>query len=106
MTKDATSAEIEVPNYVQSLEHRSSLEGVKLGLPKEYFIEGLDPEVKQAVEAAVEHLKTLGAEIVEVSLPHANMPSPYTISSLRRRLLLIWPVLMESDMERAKISPI
>ena len=71
-TKDATSADLEVPDYVQSLHHRSSLEGVKLGLPKEYFIEGLDPEVKQAVETAVTQMKTLGAEIVEVTLPHAQ----------------------------------
>ena len=70
--KDATSADLEVPDYVQSLHHRSSLEGVKLGVPKEYFIEGLDPEVKQAVEAAVAQMKTLGAEIVEVTLPHAQ----------------------------------
>ena len=41
-------------------------------MPKEYFIEGLDPEVKQAVEAAVAQMKTLGAEIVEVTLPHAQ----------------------------------
>jgi aspartyl-tRNA(Asn)/glutamyl-tRNA(Gln) amidotransferase subunit A len=70
--KDATSADLEVPDYVQSVHHRSSLAGVKLGVPKEYFIEGLDPEVKQAVEAAVAQMKTLGAEIVEVTLPHAQ----------------------------------
>jgi aspartyl-tRNA(Asn)/glutamyl-tRNA(Gln) amidotransferase subunit A len=70
--KDMTSADMEVPDYVQGLKNRNTLEGIKLGLPKEYFIEGLDDEVKRAVEAAVAHMKTLGAEIVDVSLPHTT----------------------------------
>jgi aspartyl-tRNA(Asn)/glutamyl-tRNA(Gln) amidotransferase subunit A len=45
---------------------------MKLGLPKEYFVEGMDPEVEKAVRDAVEHCKKLGAEIVEVSLPHTK----------------------------------
>ncbi|MBI9020504.1 MAG: Asp-tRNA(Asn)/Glu-tRNA(Gln) amidotransferase subunit GatA [Verrucomicrobia bacterium] len=49
-----------------------SLKGMKLGLPKEYFVEGMDPEVEQAVRDAVAHCKELGAEIVDVSLPHSK----------------------------------
>jgi aspartyl-tRNA(Asn)/glutamyl-tRNA(Gln) amidotransferase subunit A len=45
---------------------------MKLGLPKEYFVEGMDPEVEKAVRDAVEHCKSLGAEIVDVSLPHSK----------------------------------
>ena len=48
------------------------IKGLKLGLPKEYMIGGLDPEVKAAVDAAVKQLEKLGAEIVEISLPHTD----------------------------------
>lgn len=48
------------------------LRGIKLGLPREYRIEGIDPEVKSAVDAAVRQLESLGAEILEVSLPHTQ----------------------------------
>lgn len=56
----------------KSLTDDHSLKGMKLGLPKEYFVEGMDPEVEKAVRDAVEHCKGLGAEIVEVSLPHSK----------------------------------
>ena len=45
---------------------------MKLGLPKEYFIEGLDPQVEKAIRAAVDHLKGLGADVLEISLPHTE----------------------------------
>src|SRR5207248_11533968 len=48
------------------------LKGIRIGLPKEYIIEGLDPAVKTAVAASVKHLEALGAEIFEVSLPHTD----------------------------------
>ena len=48
------------------------IKGLKLGLPKEYMIGGLDPEVKAAVDAAVKQFEKLGAEIVEISLPHTD----------------------------------
>jgi aspartyl-tRNA(Asn)/glutamyl-tRNA(Gln) amidotransferase subunit A len=67
---DATSLPAEVPRFAAGLE--AGVKGLKLGLPKEYFISGLDPEVKGAVETAVQHLARLGAEIVEVSLPHTE----------------------------------
>jgi len=67
---DSTSMPQPVPHYASMLE--GGVKGLRLGLPKEYMIGGLDPEVKQAVDAAVKHLEKLGAEIVEVSLPHTD----------------------------------
>ena len=58
------------PDYVKSL--TGDINGLKLGLPKEYMIGGLDPEVKAAVDAAVKQYEKLGAEIVEISLPHTD----------------------------------
>jgi aspartyl-tRNA(Asn)/glutamyl-tRNA(Gln) amidotransferase subunit A len=69
-SRDSTSVPRPVPNYAASL--TGDIKGLKLGLPKEYLVGGLDPEVKQAVEAAVQQLARLGAEIVEVSLPHTD----------------------------------
>ena len=57
---DATSAEVPVPDYVAQLE--KPVRGLKLGVAKEYFGEGLDPEVKKAVEAAIQKLAQLGCE--------------------------------------------
>jgi len=69
---DSSSVEMEVPAFGKNLDNDHSLAGMKLGLPKEYFVEGMDPEVEKAVRDAVEHCKSLGAEIVEVSLPHSK----------------------------------
>jgi aspartyl-tRNA(Asn)/glutamyl-tRNA(Gln) amidotransferase subunit A len=68
--RDNTSAERIVPDYTAPL--RDGVKGLKLGVPKEYFIEGIDPEIEQAVRAAIEEYKSQGAEIVEVSLPHTK----------------------------------
>jgi aspartyl-tRNA(Asn)/glutamyl-tRNA(Gln) amidotransferase subunit A len=68
--RDSSSVPQPVPNYAASL--TGNIKGLKLGLPKEYMIGGLDPEVKRAVAAAVEQLSKLGAEVVEVSLPHTD----------------------------------
>jgi len=68
--RDNTSIDRPVPKYSQSL-HRG-IRGVRLGVPKEYFIEGIDPEVEKAVRAAIDEYKSQGAEIVEVSLPHTK----------------------------------
>jgi aspartyl-tRNA(Asn)/glutamyl-tRNA(Gln) amidotransferase subunit A len=70
---DSTSADVPVPDYVAELE--KPVRGMRLGVAKEYFGEGLDDEVRQAVEAAIDKLKSLGCEIVPVSLPH----TPYAI---------------------------
>jgi aspartyl-tRNA(Asn)/glutamyl-tRNA(Gln) amidotransferase subunit A len=67
---DSTSVDTPVPDYLSGLEE--GVEGMKIGLPQEYFVSGLDPEVKQAVEQVVERYRELGAEVVEVSLPHTR----------------------------------
>lgn len=68
--RDSTSVPEAVPDYQAALDGR--IKGLKLGLPKEYFVGGMDPQVTNAVQAAVKHLQTLGAEIVEISLPHTD----------------------------------
>jgi len=65
---DSTSLNAAVPDYAKNLGR--DLKGIRIGLPKEYMIEGVDPAVKSAVMAAVKQLGELGAEIIEVSLPH------------------------------------
>jgi len=67
---DSTSVPEPVPKYSAAL--TGEIRGLKLGLPKEYMLGGLEPEVKQAVEAAAGHLQQLGAEIIEISLPHTE----------------------------------
>ncbi|HEV7217409.1 MAG TPA: Asp-tRNA(Asn)/Glu-tRNA(Gln) amidotransferase subunit GatA [Terriglobales bacterium] len=67
---DSTSAEVPVPDYVAELE--KPVRGLKIGLAKEYLAEGLDPEVRRAVEAAVQSLSKLGCEVIEISLPHTE----------------------------------
>ena len=67
---DSTCLNEPVPDYVAALGR--DLKGIRLGLPKEYMIAGIDPQVKSAVDAAVAHLQSLGAEIVDVSLPHTE----------------------------------
>ena len=68
--RDSTSVPRPVPHYAGSL--NSDIRGLKLGLPREYLVGGLDPEVKQAIDEAVKQLQQLGAEVVEVSLPHTD----------------------------------
>jgi aspartyl-tRNA(Asn)/glutamyl-tRNA(Gln) amidotransferase subunit A len=68
--RDSTSVPQPVPHYAANLE--GGIKGLRIGLAKEYMIGGLDPEVKAAVDAAVKQLEQLGAEIVEISLPHTD----------------------------------
>jgi aspartyl-tRNA(Asn)/glutamyl-tRNA(Gln) amidotransferase subunit A len=68
--RDSTSVPQPVPDYAAALD--GNIRGLKIGLPKEYMIGGLDPEVKASVDAAVKQLEKLGAEIVEISLPHTD----------------------------------
>jgi len=68
--RDSTSVPQPVPDYSAAL--TGNIKGLKLGLPKEYLIGGLDAEVKAAVDAAVKQFEKLGAEIVEISLPHTD----------------------------------
>jgi aspartyl-tRNA(Asn)/glutamyl-tRNA(Gln) amidotransferase subunit A len=67
---DSTSVDRPVPDYAKSLV--PEVKGLKIGLPKEYFIPGLDPEVKSALETAIETYRGMGAEFVDISLPHTD----------------------------------
>jgi aspartyl-tRNA(Asn)/glutamyl-tRNA(Gln) amidotransferase subunit A len=67
---DATSAPVEVPDYTAAL--TGSVKGLRVGLPKEYFAEGLSSEIRDAVLEQAERLRAQGAEVVEVSLPHTG----------------------------------
>ncbi len=68
--RDSTSVPQPVPDYTKAL--TGNVRGLKIGLPKEYMIGGLDAEVKAAVDTAVKKFTELGAEIVEISLPHTD----------------------------------
>lgn len=68
--RDSTSVNQPVPDYTKALD--GNIKGLRLGLPKEYMIGGLDPEVKAAVDAAVKQLQSLGATVEEISLPHTE----------------------------------
>ena len=68
--QDSTCLNEPVPDYTAALGR--DLKGICLGLPKEYMIEGIDPQVKAAIDGAVKQLQSLGAEIVDVSLPHTD----------------------------------
>lgn len=72
---DMTSADVPVPDYVAELE--KPVRSMKIGVAKEYLGEGLDAEVRESVETAIQKLAGLGCEIVEVSLPHTE----YAIST-------------------------
>ena len=78
---DSTSAEVPVPDYVSEL--NKPVSGLKVGVAKEYFGDGLDDEVRQAVERAIDTLKSLGCEAVPVSLPHTSyaIPAYYLIAT-------------------------
>ncbi len=65
---DSTSLAEPVPDYTAPLGRE--VRGLRLGMPREYFIAGIDPQVEAAVRAAIRHYESLGAEIVEISLPH------------------------------------
>jgi len=71
---DSTSMPTAVPDYAAHF--RSDLKGIRVGVPKEYFIAGMQPEVEQSIRAAIEVLKSLGAEIRAVSLPHTDYALP------------------------------
>jgi aspartyl-tRNA(Asn)/glutamyl-tRNA(Gln) amidotransferase subunit A len=78
---DSTSAEVPVPDY--TAEVGKPVKGLRLGVPKEYFAEGLDPEIRAAVEAAIQTLASAGCEVVPVSLPHTKyaIPTYYLVAT-------------------------
>ena len=78
---DSTSANMPVPDYVAEL--GKPVKGLRVGVAKEYFGEGLDPEVRTAVETAIQKLAAQGCEIVSVSLPHTEyaIPTYYIVAT-------------------------
>jgi len=72
--RDSTSVERPVPDYTRTL--NGDIHGLRIGLPREYFSEGLSTDVARAVEAAIGEYKKLGAQVVEVSLPNSRLAIP------------------------------
>ena len=75
-SKDSTSRVEPVQRYSEALRESENLRGLRLGIPKEYFVEGLDSEVDASVRTAIRQIEALGAEVVEVSLPHTQYAIP------------------------------
>ena len=78
---DATSSREPVPDYVAALE--KPVTGLRIGVPEEYFAEGLDPEIRAAVERAIEQLKAAGCAVKTISLPHTKyaVPAYYVLAT-------------------------
>lgn len=87
---DSTSSEAAVPDFTKALVE--DVKGLKIGLPKEYFVDGMDPEVEKTVRAAIEKYREMGAEIVDISLPHTK----YAISAY----YLIAPAEAATNLQR------
>ena len=68
---DSTSSTANVPDFTKSLV--ADVKGLKIGLPKEYFVEGMDNEVETAIRNAAKQFESLGAKLVEISLPHTDV---------------------------------
>ena len=73
--RDSTSVDVPVPAYTANL--NTPVQGLRIGVPKEFFGDGLDPEVEASVRAALKEYEKLGATLVDVSLPH----SPYALAA-------------------------
>ena len=78
--RDSTSVDAPVPDYTQALV--PDIRGMRVGVPREYFVEGMQPEVEAAVRAAIDKIAELGTEVGEVSLPHTeySLPAYYLIA--------------------------
>ena len=72
--KDATSSRKETPDFTLHL--NQSLKGMKIGIPKEYFSNGLKPEINALIQEAIKRYQHLGAEIIDISLPHTDLSIP------------------------------
>jgi len=72
---DSTSVDVPVPDFTKNL--NGDIKGMKIGIPKEYFVDGMDNDVERSVLKAIQDIKSLGAEIIEISLPHTK----YAIST-------------------------
>lgn len=69
-TMDSTSVDIPIPDFTRPLD--SNIKGIKIGMPREYFIEGMDKEVDRSIKDAISHLEGLGAVKKDISLPHTD----------------------------------
>ncbi|MBR4696111.1 MAG: Asp-tRNA(Asn)/Glu-tRNA(Gln) amidotransferase subunit GatA, partial [Selenomonadaceae bacterium] len=87
---DSTSSAAAVPDYTKALVE--DVKGMRIGLPKEYFTEGMDPDVEKAVREAIGKFKDMGAEVIDISLPHTD----YAISTY----YLIAPAEAATNLER------
>ncbi len=78
---DSTSIPVPVPDYAAAL--RGDIKGLRIGIPREFFVEGIQPEVETAVRAAIEQFRSMGAQIVDVSLPHTEyaVPTYYMVAT-------------------------
>ena len=75
--RDSTSVDVPVPDYLAGIRDQGSgIRGLRIGVPKEYFIPGMQPEVEAAVRAAIRVMADLGAEVREISLPHTDLALP------------------------------
>lgn len=74
--KDSTSRIESIQHYSEILKKTESLRGLRIGIPKEYFVEGLDAEIDASIRAAIKQIEGLGAQTVEVSLPHTQYAIP------------------------------
>ncbi|TET50103.1 MAG: Asp-tRNA(Asn)/Glu-tRNA(Gln) amidotransferase subunit GatA [Anaerolineales bacterium] len=74
--RDSTSIDAPVPDYAAELVAHDGVAGLRVGVPREYFVAGIQPEVEAAVRAAIEKLAELGAKVREVSLPHTDYALP------------------------------
>mgnify|MGYP000938929863 FL=1 len=87
---DSTSTALAVPDYTRAL--REDVKGLKIGIPKEFFVAGLDADVEQAVREAIDVFRAMGAEIIDISLPHTD----YAIAAY----YLIAPAEAATNLER------
>ncbi len=80
-SKDATSAQVPVPDYTERL--HAGVAGLRLGVPREYYTNGMQPEVETAVRQALKVWESLGAELIDISMPHTDygLPTYYLLSS-------------------------
>ncbi|MCM8790394.1 MAG: Asp-tRNA(Asn)/Glu-tRNA(Gln) amidotransferase subunit GatA [Candidatus Omnitrophica bacterium] len=87
---DSTSVDVPVPDYTRSLQ--KDVKGLRIGVPREYFVKGIDPEVEEAVRRGIEVLKELGAKVSEIHLPHTE----YAVSTY----YIIGPAEASSNLAR------
>jgi aspartyl-tRNA(Asn)/glutamyl-tRNA(Gln) amidotransferase subunit A len=74
--RDSTSLDRPVPDYVSALMTQPDLSGIRIGVPKEYFVEGIQSEIEAAVRVAVNKLADLGADVKDINLPHTDYALP------------------------------